>query len=166
MLAVHRRLARWRSRTFALGWVWRGDIDHGDRRRRRASRRIRRTSSRGRFQIRVPLRVRRTAGARRTTAHDGRRNGGDGGHPSSGVVRPVVRSTATTSVQRGAEASQIVVYSEEEDEKDEREDGRSCVCRCSEKGRWGRPGRRLLPSARRRGLRNDVGANLGVEKLA
>ena len=70
-------------------------------------------------------------------------------------------------VQRGAKAAQVVVYAEEEEEEDEREGGWSCACRCSEKGRWGRPGPgwRFLPLARM-GLRYDVGANLRVEKLA
>jgi hypothetical protein len=61
------------------------------------------------------------------------------------------------------------MYSEEEDEEDEGEEDRSCVCRRAENGKRGRPGPGwgFFPSARTSlGLRNDVGADLRVEKLA
>jgi hypothetical protein len=126
---------------------------------------------RRRIGLPLPLGTRTGRGgrARRPTAHNGRRDGGDGRHDGCPVRRRAAGRTAPIVVQRGAKTAQVVVYAEEEDEENEREDGWSCVCRCSEKGRWGRPGPgpgwRFLPSARM-SSRHDVGMNLRVEKFA
>ena len=129
---MHRRVARRGPRSIAFGG---GHIDHGDRIWRGTRRRIGRG---GRIGIPFPLGIRTGGGgARRPTgAHDGRRDGGDGGYGGP-VRRRSAGRAAPVMVQRGSKAPQVVVYAEEEDEEDEGEDGWGCVGCRSEKARRG-----------------------------